>query len=134
MPQVGRNRTLYASDGDEPAWLSAAQHAYLRAGYLPPVAVAHGLDAIDASHVDKSFLGHSYFAIESLLLNDVFSLRPRASPTCRKLMPCCRSAANVTRSSGCICWNLLVHLAEWPRHLEQVIAKLEHLFIGCNWM
>lgn len=74
MLQVGRNRTLYASNGDKPVWLSGALHAYPRAGYLPPVTVARGLDTIDASHVDKTFLGHSDFATERPLLNDLFSL------------------------------------------------------------
>lgn len=80
MLQVSRNRTLYASNGDKPVWLSAAAHAYPRAGYLPPVTIAQGLDTIDASHIDKTFLGHSDFATERPLLNDLFALLCQGLP------------------------------------------------------
>ncbi len=35
-------------------------------------------------------------------------LRPREDPMARKLMACSLIAASATRSSDCICWNLLV--------------------------
>lgn len=71
---VGRRRTLYASSKDKPVWLSEVVHGYPRAGRIPPVTLADGLDTVDASDLEATFLGHSDFATERPLLQDLFSL------------------------------------------------------------
>lgn len=71
---VGRRRTLYASSKDKPVWLSEVLHGYPRAGSIPPVTLAAGLDTVDASDLDATFLGHSDFATQRPLLQDLFSL------------------------------------------------------------
>jgi esterase/lipase superfamily enzyme len=74
LRQVGRRRTLYASSKDKPVWLSEVVHGYPRAGRIPPVTLAEGLDTVDASDLEATFLGHSDFATERPLLQDLFSL------------------------------------------------------------
>lgn len=74
LRQVGRRRTLYASSKDKPVWLSQVVHGYPRAGRIPPVTLAEGLDTVDASELEATFLGHSDFATERPLLQDLFSL------------------------------------------------------------
>ena len=71
---VGRRRTLYASAHDKPLWLSEVLHGDARAGRIPPVTRANGLDTVDASGLEATFLGHSDFATERPLLSDLFSL------------------------------------------------------------
>jgi hypothetical protein len=43
-----------------------------------------------------------------LLADDVIVGRYKTDPMARRLIPCSFIAASVTRSSACICWNLLV--------------------------
>lgn len=74
LRQVGRRRTLYASSKDKPVWLSEVVHGYARAGRIPPVTLAEGLDTVDASELEATFLGHSDFATERPLLQDLFGL------------------------------------------------------------
>ena len=74
LRQVGRRRTLYASSKDKPVWLSEVVHGYPRAGRIPPVTLAEGLDTVDASELEATFLGHSDFATKRPLLQDLFSL------------------------------------------------------------
>ena len=74
LRSVGRRRTLYASSKDKPVWLSEVVHGYPRAGRIPPVTLADGLDTVDASDLEATFLGHSDFATQRPLLHDLFSL------------------------------------------------------------
>jgi esterase/lipase superfamily enzyme len=69
--------TLYASSAD--AAMVAAQKVagYKRAGQAgADIVVLPGMDTIDASDVDTSLLGanHSYFADNTTILSDIFSL------------------------------------------------------------
>jgi esterase/lipase superfamily enzyme len=74
LRSVGRRRTLYASSKDKPVRLSEVVHGYPRAGRIPPVTLADGLDTVDASDLEATFLGHSDFATQRPLLQDLFSL------------------------------------------------------------
>lgn len=74
LRSVGRRRTLYASSKDKPMWLSEVAHGSRRAGRIPPVTPADGLDTVDASDLEATFLGHSDFATQRPLLHDLFSL------------------------------------------------------------
>jgi esterase/lipase superfamily enzyme len=67
--------TLYASSNDQAIKLSKNIHEYPRAGESgPDIVVAPGLDTIDASNVDTSMLGHSYFAEKRTVISDLFYL------------------------------------------------------------
>ena len=70
-----RRITLYASSNDEAIKLSKKVHEYSRAGESgSDIVVVQGLDTIDASEVDTSLLGHSYFAEERTVVSDLFYL------------------------------------------------------------
>ncbi|HYD52831.1 MAG TPA: alpha/beta hydrolase [Gemmatimonadaceae bacterium] len=74
--------TLYASREDLALKQSHLFHQYPRAGYcVDGILVAAGVDAIDASAVDTSLMGHSYFGDNRSLLTDLFQLlRERQAP------------------------------------------------------
>ncbi|MDH2916567.1 MAG: alpha/beta hydrolase [Gallionella sp.] len=74
IPLVGKRKTLYVSHRDKALWLSRSIYEYPRAGLLPPVTIAPGLDTIDATDVDNTFVGHDYFASVRALINDISSL------------------------------------------------------------
>lgn len=72
--------TLYASGKDMALTASKWIYKRPRAGADAQALVEYGVDAIDASHVDDSMLGHSYFSDKRVLLEDLsellFSGRP----------------------------------------------------------
>ncbi len=67
--------TLYASKKDTALWFSQRFHGYARAGDVGDgLVVLPYLDTVDASAVDTSFLGHSYFGNNRTVLSDIYSL------------------------------------------------------------
>ena len=67
--------TLYASSNDRALLASKAFHGYPRAGESGSgLVVATGVETIDASAVSGGLLGHSYFAEDRRIMEDVFSL------------------------------------------------------------
>lgn len=67
--------TLYVSDSDKALGASQKAHKYPRAGDSGDgVVLCAGLETIDASAVDQSFLGHSYFCENRVILQDMFNL------------------------------------------------------------
>jgi esterase/lipase superfamily enzyme len=73
--------TLYASSNDKAIQLSKTLHEYPRAGESgSAIVIANGVDTIDASSVDTSLVGHSYFAEERTVLSDVFYLFREGKP------------------------------------------------------
>jgi esterase/lipase superfamily enzyme len=67
--------TLYASACDKALDMSQRIHRYPRAGDLRDgMVIVEGLDSIDASAVDTSFLGHSYFGDNRSIISDLFNL------------------------------------------------------------
>lgn len=82
--------TLYASEKDKALMASRLLRKQLRrAGDAGKNLVCvHGIDTIDASHVDTDLLGHGYFAQTSTLLNDIGSLlQDGKDPENRGLLP-----------------------------------------------
>jgi esterase/lipase superfamily enzyme len=69
--------TLYASSADAALKASQGFAGYTRAGQGgPDIVVIPGIDTVDASSVDTSILGlnHSYYADNTTILSDLFSL------------------------------------------------------------
>lgn len=67
--------TLYVSDSDIALGGSQKAHKYPRAGDSSDgVVLSAGMETIDASAVDKSFIGHSYFCDNRAILQDMFNL------------------------------------------------------------
>jgi esterase/lipase superfamily enzyme len=68
--------TLYASSNDKALKASMSVHGgYPRAGIAgADITIVDGLDTIDASDVDTSFMGHSYFGDNRSIISDIFYL------------------------------------------------------------
>ncbi len=67
--------TLYVSSDDVALKASRQVHGSARAGDSGAgVVLVKGVETIDASGVDTSFLGHSYFASTSSIISDIFDL------------------------------------------------------------
>jgi esterase/lipase superfamily enzyme len=77
--RIGRI-TLYASEHDLPLKASAKVNRVAPAGQTPPALVISGVDTIDASAVESSFLGHDYFAATRAVLGDIWTLFGNGSP------------------------------------------------------
>lgn len=72
---AGNPVTLYASSGDEALQMSQRMHGYPRAGDSGDgLVVSPGMETIDASNADTSFIGHSYYAEGRSALADMFYL------------------------------------------------------------
>lgn len=64
--------TLYVSDGDNALLASKKVHGYPRAGDTAEgIVVVPGIETIDASGLDTSFLEHSYFATAPPVISDI---------------------------------------------------------------
>lgn len=64
--------TLYVSNGDKALLASKKIHGYPRLGdSADGIVVVRGIETIDASGLDTSFLEHSYFAETSSVLTDI---------------------------------------------------------------
>lgn len=67
--------TLYVSDGDKALLASKKVHGYPRAGdSAEGIVVVPGIETVDASGLDTSFLEHSYFATSQSVLTDIRKL------------------------------------------------------------
>jgi esterase/lipase superfamily enzyme len=75
LTAAGRPVTLYASSTDEALVASKKVHGYPRAGDSGQgLVLAPGIETIDATNIDTSLLGHSYFADTRAVLSDLFEL------------------------------------------------------------
>lgn len=81
--------TLYASSKDRALRVSRTLHDYPRAGDSgEELTVVDGIETIDASVIDTSLLGHSYFADALRLVGDLLAvIRDGAPPPERSLEP-----------------------------------------------
>jgi esterase/lipase superfamily enzyme len=75
LARTGINLTLYASSSDRALRASKAFHGYPRAGESGDgLVVIEGLETIDASDASGGILGHSYFAEDRRMMEDISSL------------------------------------------------------------
>lgn len=75
LVQAGRPITLYASSRDRALMASKLAHGGPRAGDSGPgVVVMRGIETVDATSVDTSLLGHSYYGDARSVLSDIFYL------------------------------------------------------------
>lgn len=73
--QRGDRCTLYASSNDEALAASKMMHGFARAGDASgDIVVMEGLDTLDASAMDTSLLGHSYYGSKRSILSDIHDL------------------------------------------------------------
>jgi len=77
----GRQVTLYASSRDRALELSEQLHDYPRAGDAGNnVVLFPGIDTVDATDVDTSFLGHNYYGENQTIMSDVRELIASDTP------------------------------------------------------
>ncbi|MFK8068589.1 MAG: alpha/beta hydrolase, partial [Gammaproteobacteria bacterium] len=75
LARTGIHTTLYASSNDRALKASKAFHGYARAGDAgADLVVVDGVETIDASDASGGLLGHSYFAEDRRIMEDIFSL------------------------------------------------------------
>jgi len=77
-PRLSRNGihvTLYASSGDRALMASKAFHGYPRAGDSgKDRVIVPGVETVDASEAEGGLLGHSYFAEDRRIMEDIFGI------------------------------------------------------------
>jgi esterase/lipase superfamily enzyme len=78
--RVARRATLYVSTRDFAVEASRWLHDFPRAGLMPPVLVAPGIDTINVANVDLTQLGHGYIAEARDVLADIHHLIRRDTP------------------------------------------------------
>jgi esterase/lipase superfamily enzyme len=75
LARTGIHLTLYASSSDRALLASKAFHGYPRAGESGDgLVVIEGLETIDASDAAGGILGHSYFAEDRRMMEDIYAL------------------------------------------------------------
>lgn len=78
--QIAKRTTMYISAKDRALATSGFLHEYPRAGILPPVTCVPGIDTVEATNVDLSFLGHSHYAEARALIYDMHALIHKNDP------------------------------------------------------
>ena len=75
LVRTGIHVTVYASSNDRALMASKAFHGYPRAGETGEgLVVISGVETVDASDVSGGLLGHSYFAEDRRIMEDIFAL------------------------------------------------------------
>jgi esterase/lipase superfamily enzyme len=75
LARTGIHMTLYASSKDRALLASKAFHGYPRAGDSgEALLVVDGMETIDASDASGGLLGHSYYAEDRRIMEDIFGL------------------------------------------------------------
>jgi esterase/lipase superfamily enzyme len=79
--ETAERMTLYASSADLALKASKLVHKYPRAGESGlDLVIVNAVDNVDATAVDTSLLGHSYYGDNRSILADLFELIRRGSP------------------------------------------------------
>jgi len=75
LARTGIHMTLYASSRDRALMASKAFHGYPRAGDSgESLVVVEGMETVDASVASGGLLGHSYFAEDRRIMEDIYAL------------------------------------------------------------
>jgi esterase/lipase superfamily enzyme len=75
LARTGILVTVYASSNDRALMASKVFHGYPRAGETGDgLVVVEGVETVDASDVSGGLLGHSYFAEDRRIMEDIFAL------------------------------------------------------------
>jgi esterase/lipase superfamily enzyme len=81
--RVSRRTTLYVSSRDKAVEAARWLHDFARAGLLPPIMVAPGIDTVNVTNADITLLGHGYVAEARGVLSDMHSLLRFGAPAKR---------------------------------------------------
>ncbi len=81
IQKTARRVTLYASSNDQALLASKQVHGYARAGDSGAgLVVIPGIETVDVSAVETSFLGHSYYGDNNSIISDLFHLLHKKLP------------------------------------------------------
>lgn len=72
--KIARRTTLYVSTRDCAVRLARLFHKFPRAGLMPPICVVSGIDTINVTNVDLTWLGHGYVRDARDVLKDMHDL------------------------------------------------------------
>ncbi|HKB41739.1 MAG TPA: alpha/beta hydrolase, partial [Gemmataceae bacterium] len=76
--EVAHQTTMYVSSEDKALWSAGIVWGNPRAGYAQPPRleplVVSGIDTVDVTHMDLSWLGHSTFATARAVLTDLYQI------------------------------------------------------------
>lgn len=82
--QLARRVTLYVGDSDTALIASKALHGEQRVGDALPPVIYPGVETVDCSPVEMSFMGHSYYGGNVEVLCDLFSLLKEDHPASKR--------------------------------------------------
>jgi esterase/lipase superfamily enzyme len=71
---LAERTTLYVSDKDRALKASRILHNFPRVGFFPPVMTYEGIDTIEVSNIDLTWLGHGYISDAKEVLQDMHEL------------------------------------------------------------
>jgi esterase/lipase superfamily enzyme len=81
LAQMARRVTMYASSNDRALNASTRLHGYSRAGWSGEnLVVVPGLETVDASPIDTSLIGHSYYGNHPEMIRDLRTLVEKNVP------------------------------------------------------
>lgn len=81
---VSKRTTMYVSGKDRALLSSGILRDHPRAGYAPPITVVNGIDTVEVTNIDLSFLGHGYIAEAQRVLQDMKMLLEENTPPPRR--------------------------------------------------
>jgi esterase/lipase superfamily enzyme len=92
---ISNRTTMYVSGKDKALLSSGILHDYPRAGYSPPITIVGGVDTVEVSSIDLTFLGHGYFAEAVRVLQDMKVLMEADLPPNKRFgLTSCTDSAN----------------------------------------
>ncbi len=71
---LAERTTLYVSDKDRALKASRIIHNFPRVGFFPPVMTYAGIDTVEVSNIDLTWLGHGYISDAKEVLQDMHEL------------------------------------------------------------
>lgn len=83
-PMLAERTTLYVSDRDYAVGASEWLHDFPRAGLMPPVITADGIDTVNVTNADITLLGHGYVAETRDVVSDIHALIERGNEPVRR--------------------------------------------------
>ena len=81
---ISKRTTMYSSARDMALRSSGIVHDHPRAGYAPPITIVNGIDTVEATEIDLTFLGHGYVAQARPVLHDMHQLMESNVPPDRR--------------------------------------------------
>lgn len=76
--------TLYSNSSDSALIASKGLHGEYRAGDAEKLAIADGVETVDCSRIDFTFMGHSYYGSNTDVLSDLFMLLKQDLPASQR--------------------------------------------------